>query len=314
MKNPRSKIRNIASGICLLAAMFFVFTRAEAKQRQDKSPNEVFEKTLELKMQVMSLRDFLNVELPWPKVSLITTGITPQHVLQKSLELLDKINRLRRVMKLGPITVPSFPSREITPNEVYDMVSRLVDELSSIHKTKSSDNKKTIKHKGKVPVDVYRELSEISSAIDPMLGIRGLKPTDVYAQSLKVLKQVRFLRISQNLPEEVKPPVLTEGKHPNHSLATTYKLLKKISLSESNLWMQPVLVPKVPNRVIEPGEVYDALHIVLAELERVKFRLGVERRFKIEQVKGIKTPDDVIYNLVWAIRLMPDFILKRRLI
>ena len=161
MKNPRSKIRNIASGICLLAAMFAVFTRAEATQRVAKTPNEVFEKTIELKKQVISLREFLNVNTPWPEVSLFTTGITPQHVLQKSLELLDKINRLRRVMKLGPITVPSFPSREITPNEVYDMVSRLADEISSIHPTKLMDSKKMIKPKGKVPADVYRELSEI---------------------------------------------------------------------------------------------------------------------------------------------------------
>ena len=147
-----------------------------------------------------------------------------------------------------------------------------------------------------------------------MLGIRGLKPTDVYAQSLKVLEQIRFLRVSQNIIEEVEPPVLTEGKHPNHSLAATYQLLNKISISESNLWMQPVRVPEIPKRVIEPGEVYDALHIVLAELERIKFRLGVECRFKIGSVEGIKTPDDVIYNLVWATKLMPDFILNRKLI
>ena len=314
MKNPIPKFRNLKCGICLLMIMLTAFTRVEAEQIKSKTPNEVFMKVLELKQRVAELRENLSVTTPWPVVSIISTGITPRHVLQKSLELLDKINRLRRILKLGPITVSPYPSREITPNEVYDMVSRLVDEVAVIHPFKLSALNKISPVKGKIPADVYKELSEISRAIDPVLGIRGLKPTDVYAQSLKVLEQIRFLRASQNLSEEVKPPTLMEGKHPNHSLKAAYKLLRKISESERNLWMQPVSTPEIPKRIIAPGEVYDALQIVLAELERIKFRLGVERRFKTEKVEGVKSPDDVIYNIAWAIDLMPSFSLEKRLV
>jgi len=159
----------------------------------------------------------------------------------------------------------------------------------------------------KTPSDVYRELWSVSLALDPVLGIRGLKPTDVYAQSLTVLEQVKFLRITQNEQKKIPKPKRSKNKHPNHSLAQTYALLSKIATAEQNLWIDPVHVPTVPKREILSGEVYDALQIVRAELERIKFRLGVERRFNIPLVEGIKTPDDVIANLKWATLLMPDF-------
>ncbi len=53
---------------------------------------------------------------------------------------------------------------------------------------------------------------------------------------------------------------------------------------------------------------------VIAELQRIKYRLGLERYFKSKKVKGIKTPSDVVQNLEYAIRLMPTFNLYRDVI
>jgi len=72
-------------------------------------------------------------------------------------------------------------------------------------------------------------------------------------------------------------------------------------------------VPKVPRRVISPGDVFDATNVVLAELQRIKYRLGLERDFAEPEAVPNKTPDDVIQNIKWAVRLMPDFTLDRPL-
>ncbi len=60
-------------------------------------------------------------------------------------------------------------------------------------------------------------------------------------------------------------------------------------------------------RVIEPQEVFDALNIAVAELQRIKYRLGLERIIEIPDGEGEKTPDEVIQILEWAIGIMPDF-------
>ena len=275
---------------------------AHAGRLAAKTPNDVYIQMMLLKQQVVVLRAHEKIKNSWPKVR-ASQGIASRHVLQKSLEVLDKIRRLRGIRDMGDIAVPAFPSRNITPNEVFDMVTRLVSELSLFPELQKQKQKIV----GKKPGDVYRELWGISLALDPVLGVRGLKPADVFAQSQMVLEQIRFLRTTQNQSGKILEPKRTDGKHPNHSLQEAYILLGKIAKAEANLWIDPVQVPKVPQRVIESGEVYDALQIVRAELERIKFRLGVERIFIVPEVKGLKTPDDVIVNLKMAVALMPDF-------
>lgn len=115
------------------------------------------------------------------------------------------------------------------------------------------------------------------------------------------------------MPILTQPPERTTGKHPNHALAAVYKLLEKINLAERNLWIEPVELPQVPRQVINPGQIYDALQIVLAELQRIKYRLGVERYFLTPAVEVGKTPDDVIQNIAWATQLLPNFSLDQKL-
>lgn len=290
----------------VISAIVVLATPLHAAEIGAKTPDDVYQRVMQLKQQMMSLREANGISSPWPSVEK-PTDLAPRHVLQKNLEVLDKIKRLRRIRKMGPITVPLFPTRNITPNEVYDMTGRLIEELKLFPEVAGATTAPLEPVTGKTSSEVYQELWNISLAMNPLLGVRGLKPTDVYGQSLKILGQVRFLRISQSLSVEIPPPPRTEGKRPNHALQQAFHLLDKIALAEHNLWIEPIKVPKVPRREIKPGEVYDALLIVQAEVERVKYRLGVDRDIAVPELEGQKTPDDVLYNLTWATELMPQF-------
>lgn len=281
-------------------------TSLYADQIGSKTPNDVFQRVIQLKQQVILLRQAGDISGTWPTVQK-PSDLTPRHVLQKSLEVLDKIKRLRRIHKMGPITVPPFPTHTITPNEVYDIVDRLIEELKLFPSLAGTALQPIRNVTDKTPNDVYQELWNISLAMNPLLGVRGLKPADVYVQSLKILNQIRFLRISQSLPLDIPPPVKTESKRPNHALKQAHDLLEKIAEAQNNLWIEPIEVPTTPRREIKPGEVYDTLLRVQAELERVKYRLGIERDIKISISKGQKTPNDVLFNLTWASRMMPLF-------
>lgn len=277
-----------------------------AHESADKSLDDTYQQVMQLKQQIISLRKAEDITKPWPAVKK-TRGLSHRHVLQKSIEVLDKIKRLRRIHKLGPITIPLFPTRNITANEVFNMTSRLIEELKLLPNQQSTNPIPSLKSPRKTPSDVYQELWSISLAINPLLGVRGLSPTDVYIQSLKILEQIKFLRISQSLPLNIPPPPMTEEKQSNHSLSQAYQLLEKIAQAEHNLWLEPIKVPPVPRREIVPEEVYDVLLMVQSELERIKYRLGIERNIPSQVQKGLKSSDDVLFNLTWSTAIMPQF-------
>lgn len=308
--------------ILFLCLSFLAVTEGLANSREvnipDKTPTDVYRLVLQLEQQVRQLRADNSVLSDWPQVNTdsVEHPRSPRHVLQKSIEVLEKLNRLRQIRKQGAITIPPFPSRYITPNEVYDAVDRLVDEVVVLAGT---ERKVTALLKARAdgsrytPTDVYGKLWEVSLALDPLLGIRGFSPSDVYAQAQYVVNIVKFLRLSQNLSDDVAMPERQPDLHPNHALGASYQLLASINQAERNLWMQPEPVPDVPRRVIRPTEVFDALQIVIAELKRIKFRLGVERNIPLPEVEGRKSPSDVVQLLNWAQAAMPQFELQRPL-
>ncbi|MCK5539416.1 MAG: hypothetical protein KAI69_00695 [Deltaproteobacteria bacterium] len=297
--------------LLLLWASTFISTAVcQARSTLVKTPDDVFGQVVVLENSVKLLRELSQTDNPWPQIP-EQKNKAPRHVLQKTFEVMDKVGRLRKIKQLGPITIPPYPARNITPDEVYDRIVRLNDEVTlllehvygHIYVAASSD----IKYLGKTSDDVYRALWAISVSLDPVLGIRGFGPDDVYTQSLRVIEEITFIRQSQLLPLDVAWPERTTGKHPNHALQAAYSLLDKMSLAEANLWIEPIVVPEIPRLVIRPSEVYDILQMVLAESQRIKFRLGLEHVFYTTAIESGKTADDIIRNLVFAERLLPDF-------
>ncbi|WP_456384923.1 hypothetical protein [Desulfolithobacter sp.] len=308
------KISSASLAIVVLLLGMFHAQPARSMIVAEKTPNDVYGQVQLLSEQVRQFRMFNNINTPWPSVA-PEKGREPRHVLQKALEILGKINKFRvSILRTGPIAVPRFPGRDITPNEVFNAVVRLRQELALLSPSgQSQPEVPEIVIQGKTPADVYAALSEVSLALDETLGLRGFTPSDVYVQSLRILDLVRFLRASQNMPLDLDPPERPQGKMSNHALSSVYDLLAKIRQAEKNLWIKPVTVPDIPRRVITPTDVLDATNVALAELQRIKYRLGLERDFVAPEPAPGKTPDDVIRNIEWAAMLLPDFALERPL-
>jgi len=279
-----------------------------------KTPSDVYSYGIMLKKKVEYLRKQENVTKAFPIVELQQNKY-PRHVIQKALEVLSKINLYRVSKNYGEIFIPPYPARAITPSDVYDLVKRLDEEVTPLISNKkflSTISEKEFKNK--TPNDVYRLLWSISLAFDSLLGIHGYTPTDVYALSDKLLKTVQYIAQSQNIYANTSKPKLKDGLHPNHALYESYKLLAKIALAEKKLWMTPTEVPQKPFKVITPTDVYDAMQYNIAELQRIKYRLGLERYFKLKNSKETKNPSDVVQNIEYAIKLFPKFNLSKELI
>ncbi len=292
--------------LCLILVSYTADIFAESQ----KIPRDVYGILLKAKAEIELLRRQSGIRTSWPKIS-SNSKHYPRHSLQKCFELLEKINRLRNIKQMGIITTPRYPSRKITPDEVYVVAIRLLEELRIVTGNANLENK-SFAVDPKIVIEYetnYILLSEISRALDPVLGIEGFTSDDVYAQTKRVIENARFLRSSQNLAEIKKEPDLnmTILRHPNHVLKEVYNVLEKISQIERNLKIDPCEVPKLQYRRIESNEVYDAMHNVLTELQRIKLCLGFEFHTSYPEPEGGKAPNDVIYNLKLAQNLLPLF-------
>ena len=280
----------------------------------EKSPSDVYSESIVLKKMLVELRKQNGIKVNLPEVSKQKDKL-PRHVLQKTLEILTKVNKYREIHNFGEITVPPVPPREITPQDVYNNVERLKIEVSYLFNDRSILSRKrfSLKNfKNKTPSDVYRELWIISLSFDKLLG-QGFTPTDVYMQTEQIVAGIKFLRTTQRENKIVLMPKLKTDQHPNHALYKSVELIKALSKIQKKLWMKPVPVPKVKHKVISPTEVYDSLQTVNAELNRISRRLGVERSFKIHKATSKKTPSDVVQNLSYAIALLPEFSFENKI-
>ena len=295
----------------IFISVFFCFTLLLAAE---KNPSDVYSESLILKEMVVALRKENGINETLPAVAKQKDKL-PRHVLQKTLEILAKVNKYRELHDYGPITLPPVPPREITPQDVYNNVERLKLEVSYLLKDRSILKEKRFylkKYTGKTPSDVYRELWTISLAFDRLIG-QGFTPTDVFILSQQIVDEIKFIRATQRENQNIPVPKKRPNLLPNHALYTSVKLIAKIHDDEKKLWMEPVPVPKVEQRVISPTEVYDSLQTVSAELNRIERRLGIERSFALKKVKEKKTPSDVVQNLEYALALLPSFDFDKKL-
>ena len=279
-----------------------------------KTPSDVYSESIVLKQLVIELRKENGIDAPLPDVAQ-QTGKKPRHVIQKTLEILTKVNKYREIHGYGLITVPPVPPRDITPQDVYNNVERLKVEVAYLLQNKGSLQQIPFQKKiytNKTPSDVYRELWMISLGFDKLLG-QGFTPTDVYILSEQIVQKIKFLRSTQRENQDIKIPPKQKSLHPNHALYKSVELIEKINHLEKKLWIEPVPIPKIKQKVISPTEVYDSLQTVVAELNRISRRLGVERSFALKNVSEKKTPSDVVQNLEYAIALLPNFSFQRPL-
>lgn len=279
-----------------------------AAERSAKNPGNTYPLTDTLIDQIKELRKINGIVEPWDSVP-AQSGKEPRHVLRKAIEILEKINRLRILKKLGPITIPPFPIRQITPDEVYLTVDRLIREINLLLPPAQQHlPKKDSTIVARSADDIYQKLWEISLALDPLIDVRGVTENDIYIQTEHILALVNFLRTSQKQFHEVPMPTRTSGKYPNHELKAAHGLLEKIAKAQWNLWLTPTEVPTWKSHVVSPIEVHDALQNIIAELHYIQYRLGLERYFiQPASPKENKVSDDIIQNLTWAGDLMPLF-------
>jgi hypothetical protein len=138
-----------------------------------KTTSDVYSYAFTLKKKIEYLRKQESINSEFPEVPK-QYNRSARHVIQKSLEILSKINLYRISKGYGEIFIPPYSARNITPSDIYDSVKRLDDEVNPfVTDKKFLQSIKVKKFTGKTPNDVYRFLWSISLVFDSFLGIHG---------------------------------------------------------------------------------------------------------------------------------------------
>jgi len=299
----------------ILLTLLLTFSTLQATI-QNKDVNDVYAVAEILKNKIIHLAGEKKLDVKYMKLP-NQFHKSPRQVLQKSIEVLKKINKYRQNSNLGQVSVPIYSSDEVVSEDVYYSLIRLNIEidllLKNINCTHIAKLSKMKKYSGKTSNDTYHMIWLASLAMDEVLG-KGFSPTDNYKESVLIIDIIKFIRNSQGIYDDVIIPQKKIRKHPNHVLYATNKLLSKISKVEKKLWMEAVDVPQNPQRIITPTEVYDSMQMIVTELKRIRRRLGIERFYKIKDIDISKTPSDVLQNIEYAIALFPQFDVSDELI
>jgi len=217
----------------ILLILLFAIIAADL-QAKSRDANDVYAAAESLKNKIIHMAGEKKIDARYMKIEQ-QRGKSPRHVLQKTLEVLQKINKYRQNNKLGVVNIPIFPSKKISNEDVYEAVKRLNNEVDLLLKKINCKHIKELnllKHyTKKTSNDNYSEVWLASLAIDELLG-RGYSPTYNYMESVLIIDTIKFLRNSQGIYDDLKKPQLKSRKHPNHVLYATNKLLYKISKTE----------------------------------------------------------------------------------
>ena len=299
--------------ICILA-LVVALGAGEALSQSGTTPEDVNRMLLRAKDHVIELRVQAGIDKQWPEVEILAER-NPRHTLQKTREIFIKINRMRKIRSMGEITIPYSSSGKVLSKNVFNECARIVGELEILLDSPLQVHRKYVAPPTPIRIaENYELLAEISQALDPVIGVRGFRPGDVYAQSVVVLENARFLRQSQSLDMDVEPPTTIIGRHSNHALRAAIGLMSDIAQYDRRLWISACDTPEVPQRKITSNEVYDQLLIILAEQERIMYRLGLDHYVSSPEVDPSQTSDSTVFNIEYARLLMPTFDLGEPLV
>ncbi len=283
--------------ILIGGSLFF----AQFAKAQDITPNQVYQVTEDILSQLERMHqsnltvanlDELNLEIP---------ERLPRHVLQEALNVRFKIQILKRVngMEISEIALP--PVKDVAPQDVYKVVSAILEELIPFDKTYGL---KTFKKSAplpqdKTPTDVYINLLKAQAMIT-QLGIPKTVPNDVYRLAVAVSDELVKISKAVGKNAEVEAPSPSVGKGPQDAYTLAYYALKGLkSLAKKDNFAIPkgVILPKRLKKGITPDHVQQVLLYCLAELSSIAVKVGVKEPMVFPEIVGGQTPSSTFDKL-----------------
>jgi len=300
VKTPSDVLQNVEYAI----KIFPEFKLSDNLKQYDKTSlkktkNELYALSVFILNKINYLKNYKGIKLESNSVPYIY-NLTAMHVYQKSIETIEKINKIRVLNGLHYIATPQYPIKTKDENYIYNMLLMIDDDISIIMKKNGVKNikkwsflldKKSYSNKNYS--DIYYNLWKITSVIDTLIG-KEYTSNEIYILAKEL--EDRVLAIYNHLA--VKKINLKYKKNQNIQFEdifnislNIYKNITKI-LERANISGGTVIIPKATN--ITSDTVYNSLRVINASLIDLNIHFGIEVQSKDVNIKNIdKTPFDV---------------------
>ena len=139
-------------------------------------------------------------------------------------------------------------------------------------------------------VAVYADLASVEACVachnghpksprsDFKLGGRPLTPDDVYTNCTFILDEMRLIATKLGVSLDLELPEVGEEKRPKEVAQQVLRATYKVINLQTALGMDASGVPSLTSVRATPSEVYDSTNMLLAEMARIKFHLGVDEQ------------------------------------
>ena len=289
----------------LLLLMLFVWSLFAG----NITPNEVYAQVMLINKEVQSLLKYYDIKYDYQKIkerSKITANIKPRDVWQKTYEIAVKINILRSAHGL-PIIEPvnMVPVLHLNPDLVYEQTQRILTELK-IFETREGiqiEHAKVEKFTGKIPLDVFIGLTQVSMMLDILNG-KKFTPSYVFGEQMRIFDDITRILKRLNIPDDTIPDKKNPKDTPSVVFDKNLRLLEKIKQLQISAGIEFVDFSGFKKRgmKITPNEVYTITEMVIAELQTIKAYLGIEVITPPASIYHTKTPAEVSQLVGWNIR------------
>ena len=261
-------------------------------EREAATPSEVSRAVHDLIAEVSILRDELGVS-DYPPQAELQEERTPVHVYAKTLEVLSKVIRTQRRFGVPEAQTRQIPFKEVNSGDVLANVEYITDEIRKI-KTQmviEREIEPAVLVGGMSPSFVYKNLADASFLLDGLRG-RPLTPDDVYRNCTSILDEMELIATPIGVSLDLELPEVGEEKRPKEVAQQVLRATYKVINLQTALGMDASGVPSLTLVRVTPSEVFDSTNMLLAEMARIKFHLGVdEQRAERPEPSG-KRPSD----------------------
>ncbi|MDD9942327.1 MAG: hypothetical protein OXU20_14870, partial [Myxococcales bacterium] len=274
---PRVKSRGsrvVAPAMLLAAVLSASESVARAQWNTEITPSQVFQQTRRIISKIRRLR-VAQGATDIPRDPAVQAHKYPIHVYAKCLEVLEKVTRFEADLGLSPGALGQIPIARVRPAEVFNCTQDVLHELDRISGAVGlapSDERFPLLP-GKAPADVYRNMWRASFLLDGVVG--QVSPSYVYRNTQYILSELDLIAATLGVHLAGRAPEPQPDRMPVDVNLQGFMVLYVLASIERALGIAPLVVGDFPPGSIQPSDVYDTTGTIMAELVRIKAKLGI---------------------------------------
>ena len=232
--------------------------------------------------------------------------LKPRNTWQKTYEIMIKINILRTKHNL-PIIEPvnMDPVLHLSPASVYEQTQRILTELNIFMLRlgiKNKDDIKALKYHNKKPLDIYKALSSVSSALDE-LNKESLTSSYVFGEMMRVYDDTTKIMQYLHIQDDTIPTKRYENISVNDTFKRSLQILNKIKYIQTSLGIESVSFYGFKKDELVSSDVFGMVQMIIAELQPIKASIGLNHYITPAATQyENKTSADVDQMMGWILR------------